>query len=313
MVKIRETEYLNYGKCLKISNDIVEVYVTIDCGPRIIRYSLKDGKNMMHEDTLRLGCEKGDAFDAYYYKGAAWYSYGGHRLWTSPESLPRTYYPDNEKVEYKINKNSVVFLCGEQIRNNIIMCITLTLDESSSILKIDHEIKNTGAFETKFAAWALSVMAAGGMCVVSHPKRDTHLLSNRAIALWPYAKMNDERIFWGEDFITLTQDKNCTSPFKFGLTNENGYAMYFNHDCMFVKKYIHDLGAEYPDGGMSFEGYTNNQFIEVETLSALKILSPGSSVCHTETWSLFGNIKMPQKNDEKTLGKLAEKYITFIE
>ena len=37
MIKIKETTYGNFGKCLAISNDTMEIYVTIDIGPRIIK------------------------------------------------------------------------------------------------------------------------------------------------------------------------------------------------------------------------------------------------------------------------------------
>lgn len=309
MVNIREINYSNYGKCIELSNGLVDVCVTVDIGPRIIRYGFTGCKNMMHEDTERSGHKSGSAFDSYYGDGAKWYSYGGHRLWTSPESLPRTYYPDNAAVMYEICGNSVKLFCDEQIRNNIQMTTTLTLSENSSELLVEHEIKNTGAFDAVFAAWALSVMAGGGMCAVANTKRDTGLLSNRAVALWPYAKMNDERVYWGEDFITLRQQRGCGSAFKFGTTNENGYALYFNHNCMFVKKYTHEYGANYPDGGMSFESYTNDDFIEVETLSPLSAVSPGKSICHAERWQLFGNIEMPDADDEKTLNELVNKYV----
>ncbi len=309
MVNISEINYANYGKCLELSNGIAEVVVTVDVGPRIIRYALSGKENMMYEDINRLGCEKGEVFDKFYGEGSAWYSYGGHRLWTSPEALPRTYYPDNGAVEYEINGGSVRFACPEQIRNNIKMITTVTLADNSADVKVEHEIINTGAYEAEFAAWALSVMSGGGMCAVSHPTRETKLLSNRAIALWPYAKMADERVYWGNDYITLSQEKECASPFKFGLTNENGYALFFNHDCMFVKKYTHDMDGVYPDGGMSFESYTNSEFIEVETLSPLKKLAPGESVVHTENWQLFADIKKPAENDEAAIDALVKKYV----
>lgn len=308
MVSIREINYANYGKCIEMSNGIAEAVITVDCGPRIIRYALCGKENMMYEDINRLNSGSGKAYDEYYGKGSMWHSYGGHRLWTSPESLPRTYYPDNGAVKYEIGENSVRFICPEQIRNNVQMTTTVTLSNSSSDVTVKHEITNTGAFEAEFAAWAISVMSGGGMCAVAQPTRDTVLLSNRAIALWPYAKMNDDRVYWGERFITLTQKKDCASPFKFGLTNENGYAMFFNHDCMFVKKYEHDMSGTYPDGGMSFESYTDSEFIEVETLSPLKRLAPGESVVHSEGWMLFADVKKPEKNDEAAIAEIVKSF-----
>ena len=90
--------YENYGRCVKISNGTVEAYVTIDVGPRVIRYAFVGGENVLFNDIARRSKRMGPDYDNYYYKGAAWYLYGGHRLWITPESAPETYYPDNEEV-----------------------------------------------------------------------------------------------------------------------------------------------------------------------------------------------------------------------
>jgi hypothetical protein len=46
-------------------------------------------------------------------------------------------------------------------------------------------------------------MKIGGLQVVPQPKKDTDLLGNRIIALWPYSEMDDSRVHWGKDYITL--------------------------------------------------------------------------------------------------------------
>jgi len=38
MFETKIIEYKDYGKCLSITNGIVDLAVTIDIGPRIIRY-----------------------------------------------------------------------------------------------------------------------------------------------------------------------------------------------------------------------------------------------------------------------------------
>ena len=83
MVSIREeASYKNYGKCLSISNGAIEVLVTVDVGPRIIRCACAGKENMMFEDIGR-----GTTHDVsqLYGEGKTWNIYGGHRLWMSPE------------------------------------------------------------------------------------------------------------------------------------------------------------------------------------------------------------------------------------
>ena len=45
-------------------------------------------------------------------------------------------------------------------------------------------------------------------------------------------------------------------------------------------------GAQYPDGGMSFETYRNEHFIEMESLSPIRPVLPQESVETVETWTL---------------------------
>ena len=308
MTTMKEINYSTYGRCVEISNGSVELYVTVDIGPRIIRYGFVGGANMMFEDAQRTICENGEPFDNMFGKGKAWYMYGGHRLWTSPEALPRTYYPDNDPVAYEIIENGARFTPKAQTETGVQMMMEITLCPDSSVVNVYHNIKNISAWESEFALWALSVMSPGGKEVVPMPDADTGLLANRNIGIWSYTKMDDPRIQWGDKFITLCQDENASIPFKFGINNDDGYAMYFNHGNMFVKKFEPIIGAYYPDNGMSYETYTNNKFIELETLSPLQLLAPGEYIEHAESWALFGDVAVPS-NDETEIRAIVEKYV----
>lgn len=309
MVEAKEIQYKKFGKCLELNNGIVKVYITLDIGPRIINYSLVDGENMMLEDDERTIFNNGEEFDEYYGEGSTWYIYGGHRLWTSPEKSPRSYYPDNEPYEYVLIENGVRLLCNEQKKNQYKYTIDVVMSEGSSDVEVCHMITNTGAFEVEFAAWALSVTDKGGMIAVPNPTRDTGLLANRTIAVWPYAKMNDKRVYWGDKYITLSQDVNADCAFKLGINNEEGYSMVFNHDCVFIKQNEYIEGGIYPDGGMSLETYTNQHFLEAETISPLYLVAPGDTIEHTEKWSLIGGIVKPAKDDEAKIAEIAAKYV----
>jgi hypothetical protein len=45
-VKIEKTQYRGWPNCYRITNGEVELIVTTDVGPRIIRYSFVGGQNM---------------------------------------------------------------------------------------------------------------------------------------------------------------------------------------------------------------------------------------------------------------------------
>ena len=42
--------YKQYGRVLCVSNEIAEAYVTLDVGPRIIRFGFVGGQNILRDD-----------------------------------------------------------------------------------------------------------------------------------------------------------------------------------------------------------------------------------------------------------------------
>lgn len=303
-ITLNEIQYKNFGRCVELSNGIIKVIVTIDVGPRIINYSFVDGENIFWEDIDRL--ETTDEVEECY--GSPWYLYGGHRLWTSPEASPRTYYADNDPVSYKAVPGGAVFTQKTQKINQVQCEITVTLAPDSSDVKVTHRITNKNAWDITFAIWALSVMSQGGLEIIPQPTSDTGLLNNRVIGIWPYAKFTDSRITWGDRYIAMKQDPEIAPAYELGINSEHGFAMYFNHGDVFVKKFDLVKGGTYPDGGMSFESYVCGNFLECESLGELKSVAPGEWVEHSERWSL-SKASAPERFDEELLDRLAEKYI----
>ena len=309
MVKIEEVNYKTFGRCVRIANETAEVFVTVDFGPRIIRYALLGKENIMKEDTEFKNCHSGGLFDEMFGKGSVWYIRGGHRLWFSPEQSPACCYPDNTPVKYEKIENGIRLLCDKQRVTNLRYIIDVTLDENNSAVEVNHTIFNENIFDIEIAAWALSVTDVGGMCVLPVPQTDTGLLPNRSITLWPYAKMSDERVFFGDDYITVSQDPKNGQKFKIGLTNEDGFALVFNHGCMFVKEYAFDENAPYPDNGVNSEIYTDSGILECESLSPLYVIAPQQAISHTEIWHLYGDIERPGAKDEKLIDEYVKKYV----
>lgn len=303
-VTVKETTYGTWGSCIEISNGIVDVVATVNCGPRIIRYGFVGGPNMFKEDTEGSISNKVTRFAP---DEQEWKIYGGHRLWASPEALPRTYYPDNEPVAWTKLENGVLLTPPAEAWTQIQKQIEVTMDPLSGEVTVVHRLTNLSAWPAEFAPWAITVMAQGGRAVIPQVKRETGLLGNRILALWPYSKMNDSRVHWGEHFILLQQASGET-PFKLGTNNENGWAAYYNNKNLFVKYYQHDPKAVYPDFGVSFESYVCDHFLEIETLGELRMVEPDETVTHQEIWNLFNNVELPVK-DELALEKELHHYL----
>jgi len=280
-VIIREIRHVNYGRCIEMSNGEVDLIVTVDCGPRIIRFGLNGKENEF--------CES-DAEGSATYGNELWYTRGGHRFWHSPESFPRTYIADNQPVEYQVIDQGIRVIQQSEPWTQIQKMMEISLSPQNNIVNIKHRLVNKNAWPVKLAAWAITVMAVGGKEIIPNPQRDTGLLPNRTVALWPYSKMNDSRICWGDLFTILAQNPKMKEPFKFGVSNEAGWAAYVNHGNLFIKRYVHKLGAEYPDFGVSYETYTTDFMLEMESLSPLVLLEPEAELEHEEEWELIAGV-----------------------
>ena len=66
--------------------------------------------------------------------------------------------------------------------------------------------------------------------------------------------MADERVKWGTKYIMLKTNDYMKNKFKVGLSNEDGYACYFNHGNMFIKKFeAFDPESVYPDNNVNYD------------------------------------------------------------
>lgn len=290
MVTIEKVSYGSWGNCMRISNGSIELFATLDFGPRIIRFGFINGTNMFCEDTEATSTASGDGFDKHFGKDSKWYIRGGHRLWTSPEADPRSYYPDNDPVECEITDNSIILTPPEQKWTQIQMQMKITMCPNSNNVTVDHYITNTGAWNVELAAWGLSVLNRCGTEIIPQPTKDTGLLGNRVLALWPYTKMTDERVYWGDKYITLKQDPNADRKFKFGINSEHGFAAYILDGDMLIKRFDVNENGNYPDGGMSFETFTSSLMLEMESVGELTKLNPGQTLTHTEKWEMVDNV-----------------------
>lgn len=303
-------EYKNYGKVVAITNGAVDIKVTIDVGPRVIYLALAGGQNIMfNDDNRNVTVGKGDpVFEAAFGKGKYWQIFGGHRIWFSPEEYPYSYMPEDEPVKWTADGNRFTFEPKMAATLGLQFTLELVVDSKKPIVTVNNIIDNRSGGIRKIAVWALSVLAPNGLEIVPQPNDQYRFLSNRTLELWPYTNMADSRVHWGKDYITLRSVEGTTDgPFKFGINNTLGRAVYINNGTAFIKKFTHNRHGVYPDHGMSFETYTNDRFIEMETLGELRELLPDERSAHTEQWVLKKVAKVPNPKSETAIAKLAER------
>ncbi len=292
--------YKDYGKCLSISNGVIEAYVTLDVGPRIIRFGYVGGQNVLSDirsDYVPMTDEK---YENFFGKGRAWDSMGGHRVWVTPESYPETYLPDDRPVDYSVFENTVVITPLADTQVGIAKSLTIKMDNDDANMMVTMDVKNISNSKKEFAVWAISVCAKGGNLIIPMNTNDTGYLHNRSVSVWPYTDMGDSRIGWGKKYVTIKQDVNATTPVKLGFDLNKGVTYYVLGEDVFSKRYDARHGElPYPDENCSFETYTNNVMIEIETLSDVKSVESGETHSLTEFWSLNKNqTKVDFKNED---------------
>ncbi|GIP37860.1 hypothetical protein J31TS4_11400 [Paenibacillus sp. J31TS4] len=293
-VEIEQIRYGSWGDAVRMSNGTVELAASLAFGPRIMRYAACGEANVFMEDHEGRVKKGGPEYESV--GGGEWRIYGGHRLWTSPEAVPRAAYPDNEPVAWRRTERGILLASPEEKWTHIRKTIEIALADQGSDVTVTHRIENRGAWPIECSAWALSVLAPGGTAIIPQTGSDTGLLPNRIVSLWPYSRMNDPRVTWGDRYITIRQGQGA-SPFKLGTSNEQGWAAYLLNGQLFVKRFSFAANGRYPDFGCSFECYVSDHMVELESLSELTMLAPGSAIEHVEQWSLIRHVDLEDRDE----------------
>ncbi len=289
---IKKVNYGGWPNCYRLANEFVELIVTTDVGPRIIRFALNDKGNVLKEYPELLGKTGGDE----------WVNYGGHRLWHAPEIQSRTYYPDNSPIDFQEHNDFVRLVQPVETTTGIQKEIDVQLAPDKPQVRITHRLRNTNLWAVELAPWALSVMASSGMAIIPLPPRGSHpenLLPASNVVTWAYTNMADPRWLWGHRYITLKQETGANAtPQKIGVGLTQNWIAYAHQEGLFVKAINPQPDAIYPDMGSMVEVFTNDTMLEVETLGPLDRLEPDHTVEHIEHWYLFDPVPLPMSESD---------------
>lgn len=276
-------DYLGLPNCLRLSNDTVELIVTTDVGPRIVRYGFVGGLNILGEvpDMTINGEFK---------------PWGGHRLWAAPEAKPQTYFCDDRPVSYETDGFYEVRLTAPvEETTQLQKEIEVRLAEEGTGVVVRHRISNFGPWEIRFAPWALTIMSRGGTAIL--PQEPFHCWSEklspaRTLTLWHYTNLSDARYSIGQKYVRVRTDERLPQPQKIGIANKQGWAAYHRGHDLFIKSVGFQEGETYPDYGSNTEVYTAGSFIELETLGPLRRCPPGAALEHIEYWYLNDGVEI---------------------
>jgi hypothetical protein len=285
---IQEIAYAGWKRNLRLQGLTTELIITLDVGPRIIRYAFHNGKNVFVEMPEQMG-GTGES---------EWMIRGGHRLWTAPEG-DHSYEPDNTPVVWKhfgetgvdiIQRPSAKFGYQKTMRIELL---------DNEVVRITHFLTNVSSQPLDLSPWVLSVMAPGGVALIPQPTLDLHpsefpegreakpeeFLPNREMVLWPFTDLTDGRYAFSLNFLRVTYLPERPAT-KLGLKLPTGWVAYQNGDSIFAKHFAYDPSLPYPDGGVNFEIFTNIKILELESLAPSVPLKAGATATHIEHWVL---------------------------
>jgi len=163
-VRVEKTEYKAWKNCYRVSNGEIEAIMTGDVGPRIIRFAFVGGQNLFKEFADQLGKSGEEKFQLR----------GGNRVWKAPEDPVATWAPDNVPVEIQITATGLIAREPLEPLTQLQKEIEVRMAQSGARMTVIHRITNRELFPLKFSAWALTMMAPGGVAVSGFPPRGKH-------------------------------------------------------------------------------------------------------------------------------------------
>ncbi len=275
--------YRGWPNCFRLANDLVDLVMTTDVGPRIIRFGFRDDENRFKEFDAMMGKRGGNQ----------WRIYGGHRLWHAPEHPVRTYSPDNRPVKLQQLDGITRLIQPVEPTTGIQKEMDVALAPDKPSVCVTHRLRNTNPWPVEMAPWALTVMTTETRAIIPMPPRGKHpqdLLPANTLTIWPYTNMGDPRWHWSEKYITLQQIPGAANPQKFGASLADNWIAGYCHSQLFVKRFSHTPKMTYPDCNCHIEVFTNDEMIELETLGPLTKLEPGATIEHIEYWYLYRDV-----------------------
>jgi hypothetical protein len=276
-----------------MSNGEVELLVTGDVGPRVMRYGFAGGQNFFKEFAEQLG-KTGEA---------GWQPRGGHRVWIAPEDPVKSYAPDNGPVAIHVQQGEIVCTGAVEALTGVEKKIAVRMAAEGTAVEVRHEVRNCGPEPCCLAPWILTMMAPGGTGIHGFPPRGTHperLAPTNPLVMWAFTHLDDPRWRLSRKYLVLRQDPDNTNPQKLGTYNRHTWGAYLLNSELFVKRCEAVAPPPaYPDFGCTFETFTNADILELETLGPLTTLAPGESVSHTERWTAHHDVKLATWTDEE--------------
>lgn len=263
---------------LVLAGNGVSVTVTTSMGPRILGLAGPDGRNLLAElpeATIDL-------------PGLPTYRMlGGHRLWHTPEVPASTYRPDEGAVVVAELPDGIDLLGAEDHVQGVQKRIRVRLGAETGVLHVEHEVRNIGASALTTACWAITQVPPRGEAWIPFSVGEINgpYLPNRAIVLWPYSSLGDDRLELGDTLAVVRGVAGSWGRTKVGTQRQRGWIAWRDGGTVLVIEAAEEPGV-YGDMGAATQCYSCGDFVELETISPAVTLAPGDAVTHVQRWRI---------------------------
>lgn len=304
-MEVKEISYRNFGNCVQISNGIIDVVVTIEYGPRIIRFGFCGKENVLYEDTGRkLKLPPSNASGTNGNEEGTYYSYGGHRLLLGSEHPAAIPDRDNDPVIYSLLPGCVRFLRPKQKKTKLQAGFEIVMGEDAADIMVVHTAKNCSKEIQSCSLWPITMVDGSGTVILPQNTGTADLLHpNRVLTFWPGTDIRDKRLFCGNRYLTVLRESDSEKPLEIGCNNVLGWMAFVGRHYTFMKQFVHNPQAIYPDFGSSCELLIQDDFTEMQTLSPLYRIEPGQGIKYVEDLSLFLTLNSVNPKDEDGIAR----------
>ena len=135
MVTIEKQNFKGWPNSWLMTNGEVELVVTGDIGPRVMRYGFVGGQNFFKEFEDQMGTTGEDS----------WVPRGGHRVWIAPEDPVMSYAPDNATCKVAVKGGMIEATGPVEKLTGLEKKISIKMQAEGTGVEVTHQIRNAGS------------------------------------------------------------------------------------------------------------------------------------------------------------------------
>ena len=282
-LSVKEITTEEFGHCVMISANELQIIVTIDYGPRIVSITENSSPNLIYHERDR-----------------EFHRCHGHKMKLTIDRPSNSLYCDNSPVMYSLLDDGIKFTqtATEPIPLEISMDIVLG-SESNNIM-IVHSVVNKSKEPVKLSIYTETPVKRDGFIFIPQSNIAEHDKPSRILTLWDNSKWTDNRLYIGNQYVTVCGNNN-PSRLKIGSNNTAGWCGYINGINSFVKRYVHNRNALYPFCHCSTYATAKEKYLSIQTSSPFYRIGHLEIARHVENWVFLKANYICTPTDERSI------------